>query len=66
MKKNKAILKNELKVLTLWNTETYKVTETSHFQSMLYWNKDKQTQEIASLTQKFRNVYTHMHTHIHT
>lgn len=28
MKKNKEILKNELKVLTLWNTETYKVIQS--------------------------------------
>ena len=41
MKKNKAILKNEVKALTRWNTETYKAIVPLHSQSILYWSKDK-------------------------
>ena len=41
MKKNKAILKNEVKVLTRWNTETYRVVVPLYSQSLLYWSKDK-------------------------
>ena len=65
-RRDKAILKkNEVSIkwTTLWNIETYKVTVTLCSHSMFYQNKNKQIQEIAWLTQKFRNVYTHMHTH---
>ena len=41
MKKNKAILKNEVKVLIRWNTETYRAIGPLYSQSLLYWSKDK-------------------------
>lgn len=67
MKKNKAILKNGVKVLTLWNTETYKVIVPLYSQSILYWSKiNKQTHQTARFTQKFRNVCTQTRLYVHT